>query len=217
MPTFHDSSAITQLLKQLHKNNYVLKHDIKIIIIDDSCGEDTVLVNLQSQYDFKLIVNEINRGHQLSLLAGLDSIANIENQGFILTMDADGEDKVEDVKKMINLFHTHKSKIILARRLSRQRSVFYHFAYKCFLILQKIFLKNVVKTGNFALFSTDLLVQIKDLTRKSKCYSMSFYHLEIPIVFHDCHKDQRISGQSKVGFWGSIKHAILMFKSLRRK
>lgn len=217
IPTLNDSESLKILLEQWAEDEFIYKKKLEFILIDDSCGTDSLLPVLSNDYPISLIINEKRLGHQKSIIKGLERITSIDLDGFVLTMDADGEDRVEDGKKMIHLFENSKKTIFLAQRLSRKRGTLYQLCYGTFLLLQSILLKRKIRTGNFALFSQSYLQAVKQISYKTGCYSTSFYQLDSPLAFYDCHKGARLFGKSRVGLSGALKHAFIMLRSLKQK
>lgn len=219
IPNYFDSLNILELLKEFTHYLKDKELDIHFIIVDDSAGGDIDIKCIEefNELDISIQKNETNLGHQKSILNALASIPVNKNENFILVMDGDGEDKVSDALEMISLYQKKKKNIVLANRLSRKRGLFYQSLFSVFLFIQKIFLGEVYKTGNFSLFSCSLVDKVVQEARHHGCFSMVFYNLDLPIYFYECHKGERISGESKVGLKGAVKHALLMLKALKKK
>lgn len=220
IPCYYDVSCVQLLLNEWKELVTQQNKEFKFLIIDDSAGKDSDIGTLKTnpQLNIEVLTPNQNIGHQMAILMALESIAKEPiDEDCILVMDGDGEDKVGDAKAMIDEVMNSGHEIVIARRLSRKRSFHYQLLYMCFLFLQKFILGGEFKTGNFSAFHRKNLENIILETKKTGCFSMSFYKLNQPLRFYSCHKAVRSHGKSKVGTLGAFKHALLIFKALKKK
>lgn len=94
IPAYNESKSIGLVLKKLMEMRD--RYSFEIIVINDCSEDDTALV-VKEYSDVKLIDQPYNKGYGAALKAG----ARKATTDFILTMDADGQHKAEQIPGLI--------------------------------------------------------------------------------------------------------------------
>ncbi len=79
-----------------------------------------------------------NLGHQKAIALGIAYINADVRSDFIIVMDADGEDRPEDIAKLLQESNKYTGHVIFARRTGRSEGVIFrafYFFYKVFFSL----------------------------------------------------------------------------------
>ena len=92
IPIFNEEKTIEKLLINLKK--------IGNLIVVDDCSNDSTPTILK-KFNFKIIKNAKNLGYEKSLKKGI-VYAVKKNFQYIVTVDADGEHYISDVRKVLN-------------------------------------------------------------------------------------------------------------------
>ncbi|MFC1690538.1 glycosyltransferase family 2 protein [Nanoarchaeota archaeon] len=108
IPAYNEGKAIAKVIKDLKKGGY------KNIIIIDDCSTDNTAKVAEKE---KVIVlkHAINRGQGAALKTGID-FALMNKADIIITFDADGQHRVEDIKNLIRPITNKKADITLGSR-----------------------------------------------------------------------------------------------------
>ena len=73
--------------------------------------------------DFRVVQLACNLGHQRAIAVGLVEVTKLKGLDAVVVMDADGEDRVEDVIRLIGVWSQEPNRIVFARRERRSKSV----------------------------------------------------------------------------------------------
>lgn len=144
-----------------------LKYKLDIIIIDDGSLDKTsqLVKNIQKKVDNLIFIqHSINKGKGAALKTGFAYVIKHNYQG-IITLDADGQHKTEEIKKFLDYLKRKKVDLIIGDRLSdTQNMPFVRLATNVitskiisFLAGQKV---NDVQSG-FRFISSRLLKNVK--------------------------------------------------------
>ena len=99
----------------------------ELIIINDSSSEhfDPKKIKNSKYHLINLIQNV---GNQKAIYLGLQYAYKKNDFDFLVILDSDGEDKPEDIIKLLDLCKKKKSeKIIFAKRIKRKEGIFFYF------------------------------------------------------------------------------------------
>ena len=114
IPAYNELKNLRKILPKIKKIN-------KFIVLDD-CSSDGTSEWLKSK-KYKFIKNEKNIGYTANILNGFSHILKKHKEyKYILTMDADGEHKIYNIKKIITKLKKIKnSSIIIGSRNKKNR------------------------------------------------------------------------------------------------
>ena len=100
VPSFNDLESLKKIILKIKKKNDVL-------VLDD-CSTDQTL-NWLKKKKINFIRNKRNLGYTKNILNGMKfTLTNLPSYNYILTMDADGEHKISNIKKIIKLLEYKK-------------------------------------------------------------------------------------------------------------
>lgn len=116
MPAYEPDDKMISLLKELKKNN------LQVILVNDGSGSKyEKLFKEASKYSI-VISHNINLGKGEALKTGLKYIEeNIKKEVVIVTMDCDGQHKVNDALKIAEFARDNLDKLIIGKRLRNKK------------------------------------------------------------------------------------------------
>ena len=163
--------------------------EVRFLVIDDTAGQDPEITQLYQLSDVSVVEPPFNLGHQRAIVVALRAAADrFADDDFIVTMDGDGEDKPEDILRLLEpLLDTDSTPLaVLARRTKRKESVTFKLLYLSFRVLFRLLTGREVRSGNFAAYRgsyarTTLLHPSFDL-----CYSSSLLTVTEEPAFVAC-------------------------------
>lgn len=216
-PVLLDTKSFLLLRKNIHdvlsKSQNASHLTVQFVIVDDSGDLDPEISLLHQLKDVRVISPPFNLGHQRAIVHGLRKIASLLGENdVVVTLDSDGEDKPEDLPRLLHDFLDEKnpSKIVLAWRTKRQESLLFKLMYVCFKLFFKVLTGLVIKTGNYAVLPGTLVKKIIFHPRFDLCYSSSLTSLNIPIEYIPCERGHRYFGQSRMNFLSLFMHGLRM-------
>ena len=148
MPLFNDWKSVSKLLNQidLQIDNWNL--ETSIIIVNDASTEKRSNMDLNNFKKIKLIkiLNmKINTGHQRCIAAGLKYICKNEDFDRVIIMDADGEDRPEEIHDFLKKSKENYDTTITGNRFKRSEGFVFKILYEVHKILTLIFTGKLIK------------------------------------------------------------------------
>ncbi len=211
IPTYNEALSIVELLDKLKKFRIDSKEDFDVIVIDDNSPDGTAEIVDKLQIDWVSILRRPGKGGLgAAYRAGFAQVLNASKYTHVITMDADGSHRVEDLEKMISAIEPGKL-IVLGTRWIPGGSVVNwpkrrQYLSRAGTAYAKLALRIPLNdlTGGFRVYSVELLKALKltDMQATGYCYQIEMAlaaHLaganavEVPITFVE-----RINGVSKM-------------------
>ena len=184
------------------------------VVVDDSGGLDDQIARLERLPDVRVVTPPFNVGHQRALVLGLRSLAGeIAETDFVVTLDADGEDRPEDFPRMLKPLLAQPSNtrmVVLARRTRRRESQTFRLMYFFFKILFRTLTGILIQTGNYAAYRGWLVRYVLLHPHFDLCYSSSFLSLNLVLTYVPCERGERYAGQSRMNTVKLIRHGMRM-------
>ena len=159
---------------------------------------------------------KINRGHQRCIAAGLKYISDNESFDRVIVMDADGEDRPQELSIFLNQINKSPEMTITAYRFKRSEGFYFKFFYRIHKILTLIFAGKLIKFGNFTCLYKSHVKQLIQESSLWNSYSASVVKIISNRTFVESTRGVRLFGSSKMNFFGLIFHSfsiISVFKN----
>ena len=108
IPSYEPDENLTKLIKNLNKNK------ITSIVVDDGSGKD--YKEIFDNLDTKVISYEINQGKGHALKEGYKYIKDNYKEYVVVTMDSDGQHRIEDALNLYNYILKNDDTLVLGKR-----------------------------------------------------------------------------------------------------
>lgn len=187
---------------------------LRFVAIDDTGGIDPQMDALRGMESVTVVAPPFTLGHQRAIVFALRSLAPaIADDDVIVTLDADGEDRPEDLPRLLaplldDADNPHK--IVLARRTKRRERLPFKLLYLCFRLLFRWLTGTVVRSGNYAAYRGWLTHQIMRHPHFDLCYSSTFLSLNLDVEFVPCERGRRYTGESRMSYGKLMMHGMRM-------
>ena len=151
IPLFNDWKSVSKLLNEIDMQTISWESEISIIIINDASTEKRsgLEFNYKKIKSIKIINMKENKVHQRCIAAGLKHICHNEDFDRVIVMDADGEDRPEELNELYKLSKKEPNLTITGNRFKRSEGIIFKFLYEIHKILTLIFTGKLIKFGNF--------------------------------------------------------------------
>lgn len=187
--------------------------EIRFVVADGSGGTDPDMARTAELEDVRVVEPPFNLGHQRALVYALRRIATeVDDEDFLVTMDADGEDAPGDVPRLLSELERASSDrtVVLALRTGRQESLTFKLFYAAFKVLFKALTGPFVRSGNFVAYRGEVARRVLAHPAFDLCYSTTFTSLQLTRRYVPCQRASRYAGQSRMSFPKLVSHGIGM-------
>jgi len=149
-----------------------------------------------------------NRVHQRCIAAGLKYISQNEDFDFVVVMDADGEDRPEELNLFFQKTMENPNFTITGNRFKRSEGIVFKSLYEIHKVLTLVFTGKLIKFGNFTCLPKD---HVKALVHKPylwNSYSSSIMRTIKDRTFIPSVRGSRYVLPSKMNFIGLVFHSL---------
>ena len=152
IPLYNDWKSVSKLLNEIDVQTNNWHAEVSVIIVNDASTEEKS--DLYSKYkkikSIKILNMKENRVHQRCIAAGLMYISKNEDFDRVIIMDADGEDRPEELNDFYKKSLENPKMTITGNRFKRSEGIVFRFLYEAHKILTVIFTGKFIKFGNFS-------------------------------------------------------------------
>jgi len=151
IPLYNDWKSVSVLLKKIDQQINDWDVELSILIVNDASTEK--ISGLDSNYkkikSVKILSMKKNRVHQRCIAAGLKYICEKEVFDRVIIMDADGEDRPEELNDFFKKAKENPNMTITGNRFKRSEGIVFTVLYELHKLLTLIFTGKMIKFGNF--------------------------------------------------------------------
>ena len=213
IPTYNESVSIVELLRSLA--SVQSRYLFNVVVLDDNSPDMTADIAEGLGYPWVKVIRRPGKsGLGAAYRAGFEAVLQDDKYTHVVTMDADGSHRVEDLSAMFAAADSgakESKTIVLGTRWMpggsvvnwpRSRQLLSRAGTRYAQLILRIPLRDL--TGGFRIYSTSLLrsLKLKDMTATGYCFQIEMAmasdlsgatEIEVPITFVE-----RINGVSKM-------------------
>jgi len=217
IPLFNDWKSVSRLLNEIDQlvNNWNV--EVSIFIINDASTEKRsgLEFNFKKIKLVKILNMKKNTMHQRCIAAGLKYIYKNEDFDRVIIMDADGEDRPEELNDFFNKAQENPNMTITGNRFKRSEGIIFKVLYEVHKLLTLIFTGKSIKFGNFSCLPK---THVEQLIRKPylwNSYSSSVVKTINDRTFIPSTRGLRYVLPSKMNFTALIFHSLAIISVFR--
>ncbi len=210
IPLYNDWKSVSRLLKEIDLQITNWDSEVSIVIVNDASSEKRINLDLAFKKIkiIKILNMKENRVHQRCIAAGLKYICQNEEFDRVIIMDADGEDRPEEINDFFKKAQENPDKTIVGNRFQRSESTLFKTLYEVHKILTLVFTGKLIKFGNFSCLPKSHVEQMLKNPYLWNSYSSAVVmtinnRIPIPSV-----RGNRYFGPSKMNFFGLVFHSL---------
>jgi len=213
MPVYEDWESALELCRRI--DAVFTKHvvsSLRIIFIDDGsvtpCPAE-LPVPLQATEKVSVLILRRNLGHQRAIAVALAYIQEHYRADALAVMDGDGEDRPEDIPRMLKAMQeTGSSVAVLAERGKRLERASFRFLYWFYSSLHRLLAGRDIRFGNFTLVPWGYLERLVACPELWNHYAATILKARLPYTRLRCDRATRIGGQSHMNFTSLVVHGL---------
>lgn len=216
-PVYRDVSSFEILREHLRDVLGPEAAQAQFVVVDDTAGQDEEIDRLRRHADVTVLRPPFNLGHQRAIVYALRKLLPKVGDGdAIVTLDADGEDKPEDLPRLLAALRAGpgeerlKQEVVLALRTKRRESLGFKIFYRLFRLLFRSLTGATVRSGNFAAMPGSLAKRVLLHPTFDLSYSSAILALDVPVEYVACERGERYEGRSKMTYGRLAMHGLRM-------
>ena len=217
IPLFNDWKSVSKLLNEINSQVINWNADVSVIIVNDASTESRS--GLESNYkkikSVKILNMKENRVHQRCIASGLKYICENEDFDRVIVMDADGEDRPEELNDFFNKAQENSKMTITGNRFERSEGIVFKILYEVHKLLTLVFTGKLIKFGNFTCLPKDHVKQLIQKPYLWNSYSSSVVRTINDRTFIPSKRGLRYVLPSKIIFTGLVFHSLAIISVFR--
>ena len=176
IPIFNDWPSLKKLIHEISLQIDGIKgYQFSMIIINDGSTISQPEIKKPSNLSFIKILNmKENRGHAECIAYGINYVNKNENFDNLLLMDGDGEDRPEEINKLLEQITLNHGISVVAKRIKRSEGLIFRLLYQFHKMITLISTGKKINFGNFSCLSKDDILRICNSTSLWFSYSGTF-------------------------------------------
>jgi polyisoprenyl-phosphate glycosyltransferase len=204
-PLYNDEACFNIFAAQLEKEIKQLpRYQFSLLIVNDGASEKPLLL---STLPSKIIHLHRNMGHQKAVAIGLAYACHNLQFDNIVVMDADGEDKPEDIHLLLQASE-ETNKMVVAQRASRQNRNSFKAFYIIYKFLFRLLTGKKISFGNFMLLNKEDVSRLVYTNEIWNHLAGAIIKSRISYAKIATHRGKRYAGESKMNFTSLLLHGL---------
>ena len=210
IPVYNDWESVFKLLENINLEASKIDINFSVIIINDASTDSklklsTSLENLES---IQIIHMKENKGHARCNAAGLKYIYEKEDFDYVIPMDADGEDRPEELSLLTEKIKEYPDTAVTANRIKRSEGLMFKFCYLAHKYLTFVFTGQNIKFGNYTCLPKTTVNQMINEPATWSSFSGALAKIEKDRKSIPSERGTRYFGPSKMSFINLLKHSL---------
>lgn len=212
-PVYDDWASAALLLERL--DGVLLERGItaRVLVVDDGSSDAGGASRLAGPYRALRLVEVLrlarNLGHQRAIAIGLSFLHQERPPGVVVVMDADGEDRAEDVPVLLDaLDRAGGKKVVFAERARRSEGVVFRAGYQAYRVLHRVLTGIAVRVGNFSAVPQQALASYVVVSEAWNHYAAAVFKARIPYTMVPIARGERLAGRSTMRLVGLVTHGM---------
>ena len=212
IPVLDDWKALSLMLPRLAEQAAALGVPVGLLVVDDGSVEagGPGVVPADPRFAWVRVLRlRRNLGHQRAIAVGLCHIEeHIPCEG-VVVMDGDGEDRPEDVSRLVAAMGAERNtRIVFGERQRRVERLTFRIFYVLYRLLHWVLTGRGVRVGNFSAIPR---VQLESLVVVSELwvhYAAAVLRSRQPWSAIPVSRDRRLDGRSRMNFVALVVHGL---------
>ena len=155
IPVFNDWDSLKKLLNEINENIKSFSEiNFECLIVNDASTIQPPELKKPSNFlSIELLNMKENRGHARCNAFGIRHVFQNKEFDNLILMDGDGEDRPEEIKKLIEKIKEDPSLSVVAKRIKRSEGPFFQSLYQLHKIITLIFTGQNINFGNYSILT----------------------------------------------------------------
>jgi hypothetical protein len=172
-------------------------------------GPDDLPTSVRALEAIHTVALRRNLGHQRAIAVGLAHVEARTQADVVVVMDADGEDRPQDVPRLLDeLQRLGGQRVVFAERRRRTEGLVFRLGYVSYRILHRLLVGYMQKVGNFSAVPRSQLSRLVVVSELWNHYAAAVFKSRIPLALLPTDRGQRLHGRSRMNLLSLIVHGL---------
>ncbi len=210
-PVYNDWEVLELLLGRLDAELAAEGESASVIAVNDGSPQPARLEGLTFSAIRSVEVLHLRRnlGHQRAIAVGLAYVDAKVPCAEVAVMDADGEDRPEDVLRLLERAREEaNTKVVFALRQRRSEGAPFRIFYAVYRWLFEVLTGQSIRVGNFSLIPRALLGRLVAASEIWNHYAAGVQRSRLPCVHLPTDRGKRLAGRSTMNFVSLVTHGM---------
>jgi len=218
IPLYNDWKSVSILLKEIDFQIVNWDAEVSVVLVNDSSTEKRsgLSFNYKKIKLVKILNMKKNQVHQRCIASGLKYICENEDFDRVIVMDADGEDRPEEINDFLKKAKENPDKTITGNRFKRSEGIFFKVLYEVHKMLTLIFTGKLIKFGNFTCLPKEHVYKLVKKSYLWNSYSSSVVRAINNRTYIDSIRGSRYVLPSKMNFTALVFHSLAIISVFRK-
>lgn len=213
MPVFNDWESCAALVKNVDDCTPADSCELSILVVNDGSpyeimNREKTFQGLQNLKAVEILHLARNLGHQRAIAVALAFTERNRKADAVVVMDADGEDRPEDIWRLVAMSDREQANIIFARRSKRSEGILFRCSYRVFKTLYRLLTGTSISFGNFCLIPSSLMAKLVFVSEIWNHFSAGVIRSRLPFQTIPAFRGSRIAGRSTMRWSGLVFHGL---------
>ena len=210
IPVYNDWESVFKLLENINLEASKIDINFSVIIVNDASTDSKPKLssNLDNLKSIQIIHMKENKGHARCNAAGLKYIYEKEDFDYVIPMDADGEDRPEELSLLIEKIKEYPDTAVTANRIKRSEGLLFKFCYLAHKYLTFVFAGQTIKYGNYTCLPKSVVNAMVNEPATWSSFSGSLAKIAKEKNYIPSERGTRYFGPSKMSFINLLKHSL---------
>jgi glycosyltransferase involved in cell wall biosynthesis len=214
MPVRNDWQAASLLCSRI---DLVLRQTpefrASVLLIDDGstrcANQQDIPSDLQALESISVLELRRNLGHQRAIAVGLAHLQHSRQGDGVVFMDADGEDRPEDILTLLRAAqNTEGRTAVFAERGKRLETPVFRAFYEAYRVAHHILTGRDIRFGNFSYVPWPFLETLTVFPELWNHYAATFIKSSLPYLRIRVDRAKRLTGRSQMKFVDLVVHGL---------
>jgi len=183
---------------------------ISVIAVDDCSSEraPSKMGLFPPIVSVSILRLSVNMGHQRAIAVGLASIAMRKDIDVVAVMDSDGEDRPEELVRLIDSVTKNPKLAVVAQRAKRSEGRGFRLGYRVYTGLFRLSTGQRIDFGNFCVLPFEYVAQLINRPEIWNNFAATLIRSRIPMARIPTARGLRYAGQSKMNLISLVTHGL---------
>lgn len=210
MPVYNDWEALSIMVPQIDAQLAAAEISADLLVVDDGSvverGNFHWSKPLKAIVSAQVLVLRRNVGHQRAIALGLVHVYRHFPACGVVVMDADGQDRPEDVPKLVAA--GRHSQVVFAERTKRLESAIFQLGYRLYRIIHFVLTGEKVRFGNFSFISYPVVARLVVAPELWNHYAAAVLRCRVPYTTVPSPRGKRVAGRSTMNYPALVMHGV---------